>query len=133
MHGARDIEVVYAFYRQPEFAKHGGPEMVRFLDSVADILRAKLVYFGTSHMNMFLSRIATYPEFRDHPLVVVFADGKYVNLTYSESWKDGEFFRTREDRIRCPAERAPAALLELLARLKPADAEPDTAPTSAHM
>jgi hypothetical protein len=131
MHGVRDLEVVYAFYRQPEFAKHGGPEMVRFLDSVADILRAKLLYFCTSHMRLFLSRIATHPEFVDHPSVGVFADGKYVNLSYSESWQDGEFFRTREDGIRCPVERARVALLELLARLKPADAEPAASPDPA--
>ena len=53
----------------------------------------------------------------------VYADGKYVNLWYTESWQDGDYFRTREDSIRCPAEQARAALLELLARLKPARAE----------
>ncbi|HVK11617.1 MAG TPA: hypothetical protein VM597_22790 [Gemmataceae bacterium] len=122
MHGVRDLDVVYDFYRHPDFASHGGPEMVQFLDSVADILRSKLLYFGTSHLRLFLSRVATYPEFTDHPSVGVYAHDKYVNLWYSESWQDGEFFRTREDGIRCPLERGRGALLELLARLKPAEA-----------
>lgn len=128
MHGERDLEVVYDFYRQPECARHCGPDMIRFLDTVADILRAKLLYFGTSHMRLFLSRISTYPEFMDSPSVGVYADGKYVNLWYTESWQDGDYFRTREDSIRCPAERARAALLEMLARLKPAGSEPHPAP-----
>ncbi len=68
--------------------------MVRFLDSVADILRAKLVYLGTSHTQLFLSRIATYPEFMDEPSVGVHADNMYVNVWYTESWQDGELFRT---------------------------------------
>ena len=127
MEGVRDLDVIYAFYREPEHARHGGPEMVRFLDAVADILRAKRVYLGTSHLRLSLSRAATYPESSEQPSIMVFADGRYVNLSYFESWRDGELFRTREDGIRCPAERARAALLELLARLKPADAEPDAA------
>ncbi|CAN5456524.1 hypothetical protein BH11PLA2_BH11PLA2_32100 [soil metagenome] len=130
MHGVRDLETVYAIYRQPEFAIHGGAEMVRFLDSVADILLSKLLYMSTSHMRLFLSRVATYPEFMEHPSVWVFADGKYVSLSYSESWQDGDYFRTREDAIRCPAAQARTALLELLARLKPADAEPFSWPPS---
>ena len=126
MQGSREIADLYEFYRRPEFAIHGGPEMVRFLDSVADILRSKSVYFGTSHMRLCLSRVATWPECQEEPSILIFADGRYVNLSYFESWQDGDYFRIREDSIRCPAERARAALLELLARLKPAEAEPDS-------
>jgi hypothetical protein len=46
-----------------------------------------------------------------------------MNLTHFESWQDGDLFRTREDGIRCPADWARAALMELLARLKPRSAE----------
>jgi hypothetical protein len=123
MRGVRELEEVYAFFSQPEFAKHGGPDMVRFLDSVADILRAKLVCFGTSHLRLVLSRAATYPESAEQPSVLVCAAGRYVNLSYHESWYDGDLIRTREEGIRCPAEQARAALLEMLARLKPAEAE----------
>jgi hypothetical protein len=133
MEGVRELEKVFAFYRQPEFAKHGGPEMVRFLDAVADILQAKLVYFGTSHMRLCLSRVGTWPECQEQPSILIFADGQYVNLSYIESWRDGDYFRTREDGIRCPAEQARAALLELLARLKPAEAEPVAAPNGTSL
>jgi hypothetical protein len=125
MEGVRELDEVYAFYRRPEHARHGGPEMIRFLDSVADLLRAKLVYFGTSHLRLCLSRVGTWPESVEEPSIMIFADGRYVNLSYFESWHDGDYFRTREDGIRCPAERARAALQELLARLKPAGAGPE--------
>jgi hypothetical protein len=125
MQGVRSLDEVYNFYRQPEYAIHGGPEMIRFLDAVSDILKEKLVYFGTSLMRLCLSRVATWPECQEQPSVLVFADGQYVNLSYHESWQDGDLFRTREDGIRCPADRARSALLELLARLKPTDAPPE--------
>jgi hypothetical protein len=32
MHGVRNLDEVYAFYRQPEIESHCGPEMVQFLD-----------------------------------------------------------------------------------------------------
>ena len=51
------LEDAYAFYRRPEFVVHGGPEMIKFLDSVADILKAKVLYFGTSHLRLSLSRV----------------------------------------------------------------------------
>ena len=127
MEGVRDLDLVYAFYREPDHVLHGGPEMVRFLDSVADILRAKRVYLGTSHMRLSLSRAATYPESSQQPYIMVFADGRYVNLSYHERWEEGDLVRTREEGIRCPAGQARAALLELLARLKPARAEPGAA------
>jgi hypothetical protein len=131
MEGVRELEKVYDFYHQQEFAKHGGPEMVRFLDSVADILRAKLVYFGTSHLRLSLSRASTWPECMEQPSIVVFADRQYVNLSYHEQWQDGDLFRTREESIRCPTGQARAALQELLARLKPMAAEPGPAPDPA--
>ena len=118
MHGSRAIEDLYEFYRRPEFANHGGPAMVQFLDSVADILSTKLVYFGTSHMSLTLSRMATYPECAQEPLVAVRIDGLYIDFVYAESWQDAPFFRRREDSIRCTIEHARGALLELLARLK---------------
>jgi hypothetical protein len=119
MHGSRDIEDLYAFYRSPEFAIHGGPAMVRFLDLVADILRSRLVYFGTSHTQLILSRVGTYPECADEPSIGVYADGDRFDFVYSERWQDGPYFRMREERVRCTIEHARAALLELLARLKP--------------
>src|SRR5688500_18334616 len=106
MHGSRDIEDLYAFYRSPEFANHGGPAMVRFLDLVADILPSRLVYFGTSHTQLLLSRVATYPECADEPSIGVYADGDRFDLVYSERWQDGPYFRTREDRVRCTIEHA---------------------------
>src|SRR5262249_42858388 len=112
----------YAFYRLPEFAKRGGPEMVRFLDSVADILRAKQLYFGTSHLRLSLSRVWTGSGCLEWPSIIVYADGKYVHLAYYEAWDEGDLRRPREGPLRCPAAGARAALLELLARLKPADA-----------
>src|SRR4051812_18126782 len=110
MQGGRELEEVYAFYRRPEFAPHGGPEMVRFLDSVADILRTRLLYFGTSHLRLSLSRVGTWPECQEVPSILIFTDGQHVNLSYLESWQDGDDFRTREDGIRCPVGRARAAL-----------------------
>lgn len=119
MEGERSLDAVYAFYRRPEFASHGGPEMVRFLDAVADMLTTRLVYFGTSHTRLWLSK-ALWPESSVQPSVGVWADGRYFNFVYHESWEDGPLFRTREDGIRCTLEHAREALLELLARLKPA-------------
>ena len=125
MRGSRDLEELYAFYREPKTARRGGTEMIRFLDSVADILRAKLVYYGTSHETLFLTLAANYPECNERPTVHVQASGRFMNLSYQEHWKDGDYLRSRWESNRCPAEQARAAFLELIARLKPADAEPD--------
>jgi hypothetical protein len=122
MEGSRAIEDLYEFYRRPEFSIHGGQAMVRFLDLVADILHAKLLYFGTSHMRMGLSCEATWPERQDRPSVTVWADGQTYYLAYHETWQDGPLRRGREDRIVCTIEYARGALMELIARLKPADA-----------
>ena len=127
MQGSRDLSNVYEFYRDPEFTTLGGPAMVRFLDLVADILRAKQVYFGTSHARLFLSRVGTWPECRDHPSVGVWTDGRMFYLSYEEGWQDGPFYRSREDHLSCSIEHARAALLDLLARLKPVAADPTTA------
>jgi hypothetical protein len=126
MQGSRDINDLYEFFRRPEFTTHGGPAMVRFLDLVADILRAKRVYFGTSLTKLWLSRVGTWPESQDHPSVGVWTDGRVFYLDYREGWQDGPFYRSRADSVSCPIEHARAALLELLARLKPADAGPDS-------
>jgi hypothetical protein len=131
MQGSRDLNDLYEFYRRPEFAIHGGPAMVRFLGLVADILRSKRVYFGTSHTRLSLSRVGTWPESQEHPSVGVWTDGRVFYLSYQEGWHDGPFYRRREDNISCSIEHARAALLELLARLKPAEAEPHAAPDPA--
>lgn len=128
MQGSRDLNDLYEFYRRPEFTIHGGPAMVRFLDLVADILRSKQVYFGTSLTKLVLARVGTWPESQDHPSVGVWTDGRVFYLGYQEGWRDGPFYRRREDNISCSIEHARAALLELLARLKPAEAEPGAAP-----
>jgi hypothetical protein len=119
MHGSREIEDLYKFYRSPETAKYSGPAMVQFLDLVADILQSKLVYFGTSHESLGLSRVGTYPESWQEPSVWISADGDRFNLVYAERWQDGPYFRMREDHVRCTIEHVRTALLELLARLKP--------------
>jgi hypothetical protein len=118
MHGSRDIEDLYAFYRSPEFVHHGGPQMVRFLDVVADRLQSKLVYFGTSHTMLWLFRVATYDESHEHPAIRIYADCDQFDFAYQESWQDGPYFRLREEHTRCTIEHARAALLEMLARLK---------------
>jgi hypothetical protein len=96
--------------------------MVRFLDLVADILQAKLLYFGTSLTKMGLSCAATWQERQERPSVTIWADGQTYYLAYRESWQDGPLWRAREDHIVCTIEHARSALLELIARLKPADA-----------
>jgi hypothetical protein len=122
MEGSRAIEDLYEFYRRPEFSIHGGQAMVGFLDLVADILHAKLLYFGTSLTRMGLSCAATYQERQERPQVTVWADGQTYYLAYHESWRDGPLHRAREDRISCTIEYAQSAFMELVARLKPADA-----------
>lgn len=121
MEGVRSLDAIYEFYRRPEFARLGGPEMVRLLDTVADVLVAKLVYFSTSHTRLWLSKAAHGPQAGEQPSVGVWADGRYYNFSFTESWADGPYLRTREDHIRCTIEHARGALLEMLARLKPAD------------
>jgi len=115
------IDDIYEFYREQKLAKRsGGKEMVQLLDMVADILRSKVLFFSTSHTKLWISKIATYPECVEHPAVGIYSDGLMIDFDYHESWRDGPFFRRREEAIRCELEHAKTALLEMLARLKPA-------------
>ncbi|HEY1189351.1 MAG TPA: hypothetical protein VGE74_16985 [Gemmata sp.] len=131
MQGSRNLNDLYEFYRRPELTIHGGPAMVRFLGLVAGILRAKQVHFGTSLTRLVLARVGTGPERQNQPSVSVWSDGRVFYLGYGEGRQDGPFYRSRMENVSCSIEHARTALLELLARLKPAEAEPGAAPDTA--
>ena len=118
MEGVRSLDEIYAFYRDDETADHCRLTMLRFLDLVADVLRSKPIYYGTSHARLGLSRYGTWAESSQNPSIMIAPDCKYVILTYYESWDDGPFFRSRDETIKCLVEDSRAALLEMLARLR---------------
>jgi hypothetical protein len=118
MEGVRSLDEIYAFYHEDETANDCRSTMLRFLDLVADVLRSKPLYYSTSHARLGLSRYDTWAEKISHPSIMVSADARWVSVTYSESWDDGPFFRSRDENIRCLVEHGRAALLEMLARLR---------------
>jgi hypothetical protein len=122
---------IIADYRRSPLCDLGGEAMARFLEAVADVLRSKVLYYSISHSRLGLSKFGAYPERQEHPYVGVETDGRVFYLNYYEGWKDKEFHRSRTDNISCTIEHARAALLELLARLKPAEAEPVPSPDPA--
>jgi hypothetical protein len=118
MEGVRSLDEIYAYYREDEMAAHCRSTMLRFLDLVADVLRSRPLYYGTSHARLSLSRYGAWPENSQNPSITVCTDSKWVIVTHYESWDDGPFFRSRAESIKCRMEHSRAALLEMLARLR---------------
>ena len=118
MEGIRSFDEIYAFYRDDEITDFCRSTMLPFLDLVADVLKSKPLFYGTSHAQLSLSRYGTWAESSQHPSVLIFADHPFILLTYHEAWEDGPYFRSRADGIKCPVEHARGPLLEMLARLR---------------
>lgn len=118
MEGVRSLDEVYAFYRHDDSTAHCRSTMLQFLDSVADVLRSKPLYYSTSLSRLGISLFGTWAESSQHPSILISSDDRWIILAYYESWEDGPFYQTREDAIKCPVESARAGLLEMLARLK---------------
>jgi hypothetical protein len=123
MEGVRSLDTIYEFYRRPEFGSMGGPEMLRLLKAVADVLSAEDVYFGTSLTTLWLSKPGR-PESGVKSGVGIWAHTTHYEFAYREGWQDGLFYRTRAHGISCAFEHARAALLEMLVRLNAAGLRP---------
>ena len=119
MEGVRSFDEIYAFYRDDEVTDFCRATMIPFLDLVADVLRSKPLFYGTSRAQLSLSRYGTWTESSRNPSILIFADHPYVMFSYHEMWEEGgEYFRWRNEGIKCRVQDAPKALLEMLARLK---------------
>jgi hypothetical protein len=118
MEGVQSFDAIYAFYRDDEVTDFCRATMLPFLDLVADILKAKRLFYGTSHAQLNISRYGTWAALNQHPSILVSADHPFILLTYHEVWPDGTYFRSRLDGIKCPVEYGRAALIEMLARLR---------------
>ena len=95
---------IIADYRRSPLCDLGGEVMARFLESVADVLRSKVLYYSISHSRLGLSKFGASPERQEHPYVGVETDGRVFYLNYHEGWKDRQFYRSRTDNISCSIE-----------------------------
>jgi len=122
MHGVRGHGGGLRILPQPEVSpSKAGQRMVRFLASVADIRRAKLLYFGNVR-----PAPVTVPHPPDVPEFMATVSGRVrrrptTSTVVLRIWAGRRVFRTRETGSPPggPLAHGRAALLELLARLKP--------------
>jgi hypothetical protein len=104
-------EAMTYFSRQPD-CPHW-QTLVRFVDSVADVLDSDSYSFGTSVGHLCIG-LANGPG---NTGITIHGDNGKISLRYSENWDDEPFQRERTDLIYGPQEVMRPAFLEMLSRL----------------
>src|SRR5687767_12556374 len=104
-------EALKYFAREPDF--RNSQTLLRFVDSVVDVLDSESYVFGTSVGRLCLT-LARGPR---NVGIKILGDGDSISLTYDESWDDEPFQRNRTELVFGPQELMRPAFLEMLSRL----------------